>query len=113
MTRILAACAAVALTAAFAMPVPASADTSKRSDGVRNMTDQTDVSSRHRHRRHVHRYYAPRYGYYRGPRYGYARPYYHDAPYYAYAPRYRYHRPYYGPGVGVGVGPFGFGFGFR
>ena len=113
MTKILATCAAVALTTAFAMPVPASADTSKRTDGVRNVTEQTDVSARRRYRvaRYHYgprRYYAPRrYGYYRPY---YARPYYYDAPYYAYAPRYR---PYYGPSVGVGVGPLGFGLGFR
>ena len=107
MTRILATCAAVALTAAFALPTQVGA-TEKRADGVRTVTEQTDVSAQRRyHRRYVHRYYGPRYGYYR------ARPYYYDAPYYAYAPRYRYHRPYYGPSVGVGVGPFGFGFGFR
>lgn len=101
MTRILATCAAAALSAAFAMP--ASADTTKRSDGVRTVTEQTDVSAQRRHyrHRHVYRHYGPRYGYYR--------PYYYDAPYYAYAPRYRYYRPYYGPRVGVGIGPFGFG----
>src|SRR5688572_16195249 len=100
MTKLLTTCAALTLTAAFAMPVPAGA-TEKRADGVRNM-EQTDVSARRRHRRHVHRYYGPRY------RYGYARPYYYDSPYYAYAPR--YYRPYYRPGVSVGVGPLGFGF---
>jgi hypothetical protein len=99
MTKLLATCAALALTAAFTMPVPAGA-TEKRADGVRNL-DQIEVSAK-RKRRYVRRYYAPRYGYYR--------PYYYDAPYYAYAPR--YYRPYYRPGVSVGVGPFGFGFGF-
>jgi hypothetical protein len=101
MTKLLATCAAATLTAAFALP--ASAETTKRPDGVRNV-DQTEVSDqRRRHRRYVHRYYAPRYGY--------ARPYYYDAPYYAYAPA-PYYRPYYRPGVSVGVGPFGFGLGF-
>ncbi len=102
MTKILATCAAVAMTAAFAMPVPASADNAKRADGVRNV-DQIEVSARRKYRRHVHRYYGPRYSYRH-------RPYYYDAPYYAYSPR--YYRPYYQPGVSVGVGPFGFGFGF-
>jgi hypothetical protein len=99
MTKILATCAAVALTAAFAMPAPATA-AEKRADGVWKTSDQIEVSSRRRHR--AYRYYGPRYGYYRG-----YRPYYHSSPYYAYAPR--YYRPYYSPGVSVGVGPFGFG----
>jgi hypothetical protein len=104
MTKILATCAAVALTAAFAMPVPAGA-AEKRADGVRNQ-DQTEFSSQRRYRRYYgHRYYGPRYGYYRPYRS------YYNAPYYAYAPR-PYYRPYYSPGVAVGVGPFGFGFGF-
>ena len=103
MTKILATCAAVALTAAFALPAPATA-AEKRADGVRNQ-DQIEVSSQRRYRRYGHRYYGSRYGYYR---HGYYRPYrsYYNAPYYAYAPR------YYRPGVSVGVGPFGFGFGF-
>jgi Ni/Co efflux regulator RcnB len=101
MKKLLGLCAAAAMTAAFALPAPAVA-AEKRADGVRNV-DQIEVSSRKRHRRHVHRYYAPRYGY----RYRAYRPYYYDAPYYAYAPRH-----YYRPGVSVGVGPFGFGFGF-
>ena len=106
MTKILASCAALALTAVFAMPVSAGA-TEKRADGVRN-AEQTDVSAQRRYRRYGHRYYGPRYRYgYRGYRYGY-RPYY-SAPYYAYSP---YYRPYYGPRVGVGVGPLGFGFGW-
>ena len=97
MTKILATCAAVALTAAFALPAPATA-AEKRADGVRNQ-DQIEVSSQRRYRRYGYRY---------GPRYGYYRPYrsYYNAPYYAYAPR------YYRPGVSVGVGPLGFGFGF-
>jgi Ni/Co efflux regulator RcnB len=108
MTRILATAAALAMTAAFALPTPATA-AEKRADGARTNTavEQTDVSAqrrRYRHR-HVHRHYAPRYGYYRGYRAPY---YYGGAPYYAYAPR--YYQPYYGPSVGVGIGPFGFGF---
>ena len=106
MRKVLAICAAVALTAAFALPAPAVA-AEKRADGVHNM-DQLEVSAkRKKHRRHVHRYHGPRYGYYRSHR-----PYYYDAPYYAYSPRYYGYRPYYRPGVSVGVGPFGFGFGF-
>lgn len=106
MTRILATCAAVALTAAFAMPSSVSA-AEKRADGARNQ-DQIEVSAqRKKQRHHVHRHHGPRYGHYRPYRS------HHYAPYYAYAPRYyRPYRPYYRPGVSVGVGPFGFGFGF-
>ena len=109
MTKILATCAALAMTAAFAMPGAAVA-AEKRADGVRNIEQTTieqttDVSAQRRYRRHAYRSYGPRYGSYRP-----YRPYYYDAPYYAYAPR--YYRPYYAPGVSVGVGPFGFGFGF-
>jgi hypothetical protein len=102
MMKILATCAAVALSAAFALPTSAVA-AEKRADGVHKQ-DQIEVSARRKYRRHhVRRYYGPRYGYYR--------PHYYNAPYYAYAPR-PYYRPYYRPGVSVGVGPFGFGFGF-
>jgi len=103
MRGILATCAAVALTAAFTLPAPASA-AEKRADGVRNQ-DQIEVSSQRRYRRVYRGYYGPRYGYYRPYRSYYA------APYYAYAPQ-PYYRPYYAPGVRVGVGPFGFGVGF-
>ena len=102
MNKLLATGAAVALTAAFAIPAPAVA-AEKRANGVHNQ-DQIEVSDQRRRYRRAYRAYY-------GPRYGYARPYYYDAPYYAYAPR-PYYRPYYGPGVGVGVGPFGFGFGW-
>ena len=101
MSKILVSCAALALTAAFALPVPAVA-AEKRADGVRNQ-DQIEVSDQRRRYRRAYRAYGPRYGYYR--------PHYYDAPYYAYAPR-PYYRPYYRPGVNVGVGPFGFGLGF-
>jgi hypothetical protein len=107
MKKLLGMCAAAALTAAFALPAPATA-AEKRADGLRPSDQVTEFSAqRRKYRRQVHRYYAPRYGY----RYGYRhRPHYYDAPYYAYAPR--YYRPYYRPGVSVGVGPFGFGLGF-
>jgi hypothetical protein len=105
MKKMLGICAAAALMAAFALPVPAVA-AEKRADGLRSTDQVTEFSAqRRKYRRHVRRYYAPRYGYYRP-----YRPYVYDAPYYAYAPR--YYRPYYRPGVSVGVGPFGFGFGF-
>jgi hypothetical protein len=97
MTKILATCAAVALTAAFAMPAPAVA-AEKRADGVWNKSDQIEVSSRRRYR--AYRAYGPRYGYYRPYRS------YYSSPYYAYSPG--YYQPYYRPGISVGVGPFGF-----
>ena len=78
MTTTLATCAALAVTAVVAMPIPAGA-AEKRADGVRN-AEQTDVSAQRRYRRYGYRY-GPRYRY--GYRYGY-RPYY-GAPYYAFA----------------------------
>ena len=117
MKGLFAACAAVGLTAAFALPAPAVA-AEKRADGVRNV-EQMDVSAQRRYgrygyrnygyRNYGYRNYGPRYGY----RHGYYRPYrsYYRAPYYAYAPQ-PYYRPYYRPGVSLGFGPLGFGFGF-
>lgn len=99
MSKILTTCAAVAVTALFALPAsaaPAEKSTTSMKSG------QIEVSSARRHyqRRYVRHYYGPRY---------YSRPYY--APYnaYAYDP---YYRPYYRPGISVGAGPFGFGFGW-
>jgi hypothetical protein len=97
MSKLLATCAAVAVTAMVALPAPASA---AEHAGI-TRTTPTDISAarrmHHRYYRHhyVRRYYGHRYGY---------------APYnaYAYDP---YYRPY-RPGFSVGVGPFGFGFGF-
>jgi hypothetical protein len=107
MKKMLGICAAAALMAAFALPVPAVV-AEKRADGLRSTDQVTEFSAKKRkkYRGHAHRYHR----HYHGPRYGYRyRPHYYDAPYYAYAPR--YYRPYYRPGVSVGVGPFGFGFG--
>jgi hypothetical protein len=101
MTKLLATCAAVAVTALLALPAPASA--AERSTAGVQQTSPTDISAARRYyRRHYVRHYY-------GPRRYYGRSYY--APYnaYGYDP---YYRPYYGPGVSVGVGPFGFGFGF-
>jgi hypothetical protein len=82
--KLLAACAAVAVTAMLALPGSAGA-TEQRADGIRN-NDGIEVSAQRRYRRY---YYGPRYyyGYRRhwAPRYYYARPYYR--PY--------YYRPYY------------------
>ena len=97
MSKLLATCAAVAITAMVALPAPASA-AEHHTAGV-TRTVPTDISAarriHHRYYRHhyVRRYWGPRYGYY--------------APYNAYA-----YDPYYRPGFSVGVGPFGFGFGF-
>ncbi len=100
MTKILATCAAVALTAAFALPAPATA-AEKRADGVRNQ-DQIEVSSQRRYRRYGYRY---------GPRYGYL-------PAVSFVLQRSVLRlcaavlsAVLRPRVGVGVGPFGFGFG--
>lgn len=89
MSKILATCAALAVTAVMALPAPASA-AERRADGIQSQQQAGGLEFSDQRRR----YYRPRY--YGG---------YYNAPYYAYAPR-----PYYGPGVGVG--PFGFGFGF-
>jgi hypothetical protein len=99
MSKLLATCAAIAVTAMIALPAPAGA-VEKSAPGVKQ-TELTDISAARRyHRRYVRHYSRPYYSR------GYYAPY--DA--YAYDPYYR--RPYYRPGVSVGVGPFGFGFGF-
>jgi hypothetical protein len=99
MSKMLATCAAVAITAMIALPAPASA-AGTNAPAVKQ-GEVTDFSAARRiHRRYVRHTYRP---YYSG---GYYAPY--DA--YAYDPY--YYRPYYRPGVTVGVGPFGFGFGF-
>ena len=97
MSKLLAACAALAVTAVLALPGSAGA-TEQRADGIRN-DDGIEVSAARRHwRRH---YYGSRYYGYRrhwAPRYYYARPYYR--PYYArpyYRPYYYSYRPYYRP----------------
>lgn len=96
MSRLLATCAALAVTALVTLPAPA-ANAADRNASLMK-TAPIEVSSARRHYRHhvYRRYYGPRYGYYGGPYYGY------DA--YAYSP---YYRP--APYVGFGIGPFGFG----
>ena len=108
MTRILATCAALALTAAFAMPAPAVA-AEKRADGVRNTIEQIDVSAR---RAGIGiatciAHYGPRYATGIAMATGRTITTRRTTP-----TRRGYYRPYYGPSVGVGVGPFGFGLGF-
>jgi hypothetical protein len=98
MSKMLATCAAVAVTALIALPVPVGA-VEKSAPGVKQ-TELTDISAARRiHRHYLRHTYRPYY----------SRRYY--APYdaYAYDP---YYRPYYRPGFSVGVGPFGFGFGY-
>jgi len=86
MSKMLATCAAIAVTALIALPAPAGA-VEKSAPGVKQ-TELTDISAARRyHRRYVRHYYKPHYGYSRG----YYAPY--DA--YAYDP---YYRPYYRPG---------------
>ena len=92
MYKILATCAAVAVTALIALPGPVSA-AERRADGIQN-SDQLEVSSQRRYRRHAsprryhgqrsygRSYYAPQYGYAPRSNYGYApRPYYRPAPF--------------------------------
>ena len=101
MSKLLTTCAALAVTAMFALPAPANAAQNKA--GI-SQTAPTDISAARRFHHYGHHYYGRRV---------YGRSYY--APYraYAYDPYYRPYRPYYyRPGVSVGVGPFGFGFGF-
>jgi hypothetical protein len=97
MTKILVSIAALIVTGATALPLPASA---AEKPGLSNV-QTTDISAQRRHYRH--RYYArhhvgPRRYY--GPRYGYGYPY----PYGAYGYPYGYYRP----GFALGAGPFGF-----
>ena len=103
--------AAAALAACFVLHGSAQS-AEQKADGLRN-SDQIEVSSARRHRRHVHRYWRPRYAYrpYYRPYSYYGAPYYRPS-YYGGGPYYAYASPYYAPGPFVSVGPFGFGFGF-
>lgn len=101
MRNLFATCAAVAVTALIALPVPASAASNKAFGVTQTQTAPTDISAARRHYRH----YGYRHGY-RHYGYRYSRPYYRGYGAYAYDP---YYRPYYRPGISVGVGPFGFG----
>ena len=100
MSKLLATCAAVAITAMLALPAAASAAEHHTAGCYQNHADRHQRRAAYApplYRRHyVRHYYGSRYGY---------------APYnaYAYDP---YYRPHYRPGFSVGVGPFGFGFGF-
>jgi hypothetical protein len=101
MTKMLATCAAVAVTALMALPASANAAAPRHASVTRPVP--TDISAARRH----HRVYA-RHPYGRHRYYGryYGGPYYNS---YAYDP---YYRPYYSPGPYVAFGPFGFGFGW-
>ncbi|MEI8150544.1 MAG: hypothetical protein WCG92_02975 [Hyphomicrobiales bacterium] len=68
MTRILATCAAAAITAIIALPAPASA-AERGAAGIKQSAELTDVSAARRHRRGYARHYY-------GPRRYYSRPYY-------------------------------------
>ena len=105
MRSLFATCAAVAVTAAFAMPVPAGA-AEKRADGVRNV-EQMDVSAQRRYRR----YYAPTL---LRPALSALRRIVPNLTTRRTTPTRRVPTTglIIGPGVGVGVGPFGFGLGF-
>jgi len=101
MSKMLATCAAIAVTALIALPAPAGA-VEKSAPGVTKQTELTDVSAARRvyHRRYVRHHYRPYYGYRYRPYYGYRPGHYATYSAYAYYPQYR---PY---------GPFGFGFGY-
>ena len=100
MSKLLATCAAIAVTAMIALPAPASA--AEKGAAAAKQTELTDISAARRHHRgYSRRAYRPYYGH---RHYGHR--YYRGG--YAYDP---YYRPYYRPGFSVGVGPFGFGLG--
>ena len=100
MSKLLATCAALAITAVVALPIPAANAAETHAAATTSMkTGAIEVSSarRHYYRHHYRRYYGPSYGYY-------GRPYYGGYGAYGYDP---YYRP--APYVGFGIGPFGFG----
>jgi len=101
MSKMLATCAAIAVTALIALPAPAGA-VEKSAPGVTKQTELTDISAARRvyHRHYFRRHYRPYYGYRYRPYYGYRPGHYATYSAYAYYPQYR---PY---------GPFGFGFGY-
>jgi hypothetical protein len=105
MRKFLILCAAAAALILVAASAPVDAATRKAQSVTAGQADQIDLSARRYHRRHVYRYYRPRYrNYYRGPFY-YAYPYYYGPRYYRYY--YPYGRYYYYRRPG-----FYFGFGF-
>ena len=84
MSKMLATCAAIAVTALIALPAPAGA-VEKSAPGVTKQTELTDISAARRvyHRRYVRHYYRPYYVYSYPHYWPYYRPYaYHRA--YAY-----------------------------
>jgi hypothetical protein len=90
MRKFLILCAAVAALILFAVSAPADAATRKAQGVTVGQAVQIDLSARRYHRRHVYRYYRPRYRYYYGAPYYFAYPYYYVPRYY----RYRYYYPY-------------------
>ena len=92
MSRYSAGLAALVLTGAAMLPLPANA--AARRAGVTNKSVTLSAQRHWRGHFYGHRYWGPRYRYW-GPRYGY-----YGYPYYGY--------PYYGPGFAFGFGPFGF-----
>jgi hypothetical protein len=90
MKKFLILCAAVAALGLVAVTAPANAATHKAQAVTDGQAVQIDLSARRRHRRHVYRYYRPRYRL----RHYYGAPYYYAYRYY-YVPRfYRYYYPY-------------------
>jgi hypothetical protein len=95
MRKFLILCAAAAALILVAASAPVDAATRKAQSVTAGQAVQIDLSARHYHRRHVYRYYRPRYRnryYYRGSFY-YAYPYYYGPRYYRYY--YPYGRYYY------------------
>jgi len=97
MNKLLATCAAIAVTAVVMLPGAAGA-AERTADGLRN-AEQIEVSSQQRYRRHYNsrRYYGRSRAYYRQP--------YYDQSYYA---RPAYNNYGYARGPGWGPAPFPF-----
>ena len=103
MKKFLVLSAAAAALFLLAVSAPADAAARKAQSVTANQAVQIDLSARRYYRRHVYRYYRPRYRYYREPFY-YAYPYYYAPRYY----RYRYYYPnryyyYRRPGIYFGL----------
>jgi hypothetical protein len=105
MRKFLILCAAAVALILVAASAPADAASRKAQSVTAGQAVQIDLSARRYYRRHVYRYYRPRYRYYYYPGPYYAYPYYFGPRYYRYY--YPYGRYYYYRRPG-----FYFGFGF-
>jgi hypothetical protein len=105
MRKFLILSAAAAALILFAVSLPADAASRKAQGLTAGQAVQIDLSARRYHRRHVYRYYRPRYRhrYYYGAPYYYAYPYYYVPRYYGYLYYYPYRYYYYRrPGIYFG-----------